>query len=307
MFRLIEQYKRKRTALNPNKRFKVYQKRKDWAGLCQAYYDLGVQAMNEGDLHKAALWLNWADTIYSARDEIFDKVDSQLIDDCSDRISELEDEDLLYNTIPLMIEEMAEDLTDEALRLWGLLSLARMVKLGQRLAVLPGCGALSKLGWAVDLVQSTLKENDDEGELPAGRKVDELQELCGELYALGDNSALWGLGSAIDLKGRGPFHLLDLCGMMLTLLEMEAYLSSHVQYLRALAAGEEPPEGEMGVIAAGLLLDYYVRTHDGSVESLPQVKAELARIKDDYDFVSDDMSWAQIAKRIAAYKELSLL
>lgn len=307
MFHLLKKLQRQRTALNPNKRFKVYQKRRDWAGLCQAYYDLGVEAMNEGDLHKAALWLNWADTIYSAKDEIWDKVSPDLIDDCSRRIGILENEDLLYNTIPLMIEEMAEDLTSEQRHLWGLLSLARVVKLGRRLAMLSGCGALGKLGWAVDTVQSTLTGNNAEREVPIGRKIEDLQELCGELYELGDNSALWGLGSAVDLKGRGPFHLLDLCGMMLTLLEMEAYLSSHVQFLRALNNHETPPEGELGVIPAGLLLDYYVRVSQSSVEKLPQFQEELSRIKEDYDFVRSSFTVAQLDTRIKEYKELALL
>lgn len=50
------------------------QKKKDWAGLAKAYYDMGVAAMDQKDLNRAVLWLHRADTIYSADDAVYDKV-----------------------------------------------------------------------------------------------------------------------------------------------------------------------------------------------------------------------------------------
>ena len=88
------------------------QKRRDWAGLCRAYYALGTAAMDRGDRNHAQLWLHRADTIYSARDEVYDKVGEQLADDCSSRIGQLEDTHILYNDIPAQVEEKAEGLGD---------------------------------------------------------------------------------------------------------------------------------------------------------------------------------------------------
>ena len=74
-----------------------YQQKRDWAGLARAYYHLGVAAMEEGNLNRAQLWLSRADTIYSADDSVYKKVGKKIIDDCSQRIGQLEDEALLYN------------------------------------------------------------------------------------------------------------------------------------------------------------------------------------------------------------------
>ena len=72
-----------------------------------------MAAMDAGDLHKAQLWLHRADTIYSADDDIFDKVGEKLMDDCSNRIGQLEGEDgLFYNAVPAEIEARAEELSD---------------------------------------------------------------------------------------------------------------------------------------------------------------------------------------------------
>ena len=75
----------------PEERLADLQRKKDWAGVSRTYYELGVTAMDVGDLHKAHLWLHRADTIYSADDNIYDKVGEKLMDDCSDRIGRLED------------------------------------------------------------------------------------------------------------------------------------------------------------------------------------------------------------------------
>lgn len=101
----------------PEKRLADLQRKKDWAGVSRTYYELGVDAMDAGDLYKAQLWLYQEDTIYSADDNIYDKVGEKLMDDCSDRIGRLEDEDgLFYNAIPAEIEARAEDLMFHSLQ-----------------------------------------------------------------------------------------------------------------------------------------------------------------------------------------------
>ena len=80
----------------PEMRLAEFQRKNDWAEVSRTYYELGVTAMDAGDLHKAQLWLHRADTIYSADDNIYDKVGEKLMDDCSDRIGRLEDEDGLF-------------------------------------------------------------------------------------------------------------------------------------------------------------------------------------------------------------------
>jgi hypothetical protein len=60
-------------------------------------------------------------------------------------------------------------------------------------------------------------------------------------------------------------------------------------------------------VACALLPDYYVRTGADRLEEVPQIKAELARIWSDYEFVRDRFSWEEATEKIAAYKQLDIL
>ncbi|MDE7222634.1 MAG: hypothetical protein K2O34_02495 [Acetatifactor sp.] len=276
--------------------------KKDWAGMAKICYQLGVAAMEQGELEKAQLWLGRADTIYSADDRIYKKVGEKLMDDCSKRMGQLEDASmLLYNSIPARVEEAAENLKDVQVRVWGLLSLARLVKLGRRLAVLPGCEMFGKLEWAVDTVLKSLQKP------PAEEEFNGLRELSGELYRLSDAS-LWGAESEIEVPGGAPFQVFDLNGMTGVLLETDMYLDAHLEMVCALSRGEEPPSPETGMIAVTLLPDYYVRTGAGKLEEVPQIKAELERIWSDHQFVcSPDMTWELVEQKVEEYKKLDIL
>lgn len=276
------------------------QKKQDWAGLSRSYYQLGVTAMEAGDLNQAHLWLNRADTIYSADDAIYDAVEEKLMDDCSDRIGQLEDEELLYNDVSASVEEMAESLDDAKIRVWGLLSLARLVKLGERLAVLPGCEVLAELGTAVDTILKSFQKP------PTEEEFNRLKDLCDALYDLSDSPEFWGTGSAIDVPDGEPFQVFDLNGM-LSILELNAYLNGQLELICALMQEEEPPSPETGIIAVTLLPDYYVRTGADNLAEVPQIKAELARISGDYDFLCSNLTWELIQQRVETYKKLDIL
>lgn len=286
---------------SPEDRLVSLQKKRDWAGLAKAYYEMGVAAMNQGDLNHAQLWLHRADTIYSAKDEVYEAVGDKITDDCSDRIGQLEEKSLLYNDIPSQIEEKAEELEDPQIRVWGMLSMARLVKLGKRLSKIPGCEVLNELDWAVDMMFQSLQNP------PAQEDFQRLMDVCNALYELGDSEAFYGSGE-IEVSGGVPFQVFDLNGMMGVHLELNSCIDNHLRLIAALSQGaEELPAAEHGVIGCTLLPDYYVRTGAGRLEEVPQIKAELERIEDDYMFVRSGLTWEQAAKRIAVYKELDIL
>ncbi len=291
----------KKEAASPEERLADCRKKRDWAGLSRAYYDLGVAAMDRGDLNRAQLWLHRADTIYSAQDDVYEKIGEKIVDDCSERIGRLEEAHILYNDAPAQVDEKAAGLGNASVRVWGLLSLARLVKLGARLAALPGCEVLGRLGWAVDTVLKSFQER------PTEEVLDQLKELSGALYELGDDPAFWGAGSEIDVPGGAPFQVFDLNGMIGVHLEAEAYLSGHLNMIDALSQSQEPPEPETGIIGCVLLPDYHVRTGEGQLEEAPRVRAELERIWSDYEFICSRPSWEAVAQRVAAYKDLDVL
>ena len=82
---------------DPQERAAKCLEKKDWDGLSRAYYDMGVAAMESGDLNSAVLWLSRADTVYSASDEVYSKTSKnrlfhkEIVNDCSNRIGTLEE------------------------------------------------------------------------------------------------------------------------------------------------------------------------------------------------------------------------
>lgn len=300
MFGLFEKKKA------PGERLEECVRKRDWDGLARAYYDLGAAAMDQGDLNKAVLWLNRADTVYSARDEVYEKAGKsrlfhkEIVSDCSDRIGTLEDADLLYNDIPAKVEEKAEELSDVQIRVWGLLSIARLVRLGERLGRLPGCEVMGSLGWTVDVMLKSFQQAVTQDE------YNRLMSVCNALYDLGDSTAFYA-GGEIDVPGGAPFQVFDLNGMMGVHLELNGYLDNHLRFLSALSQEMEPPAAECSMVGCTLLPDYYVRTGAGPLENVPQIKAELERIESDYDFVCSGITWERVARRVEEYKALDIL
>ncbi len=285
----------------PEERLAEFQRKKDWAGVSRTYYELGVAAMDAGSLNKAQLWLHRADTIYSADDNIYDRVGEKLMDDCSDRIGRLEEEDgLFYNAIPAEIETKAEELNDPQVRVWGLLSIARLVRLGERLGRLPGCEVLGQLDWAVDLMLRSLQT------MPSQEAYQRLMDMCDALYEL-NGKKIYYTGE-IEVPGKAPFQLFDLNGLFGVEQELNGYTDNHLRLLAALSQGmEEQPQAESSIVACALLPDYYVRSGADRLEDVPQIKAELQRIWSDYEFVRSGVTWEGVEKRIADYKQLDIL
>lgn len=291
----------KKEEKSPEERLAGLQNKKDWAGLSKAYYEMGKAAMDRGDLNHAQLWLHRADTIYSADDATCEKVGDKIMDDCSDRIGALEEEGgLLYNSLPAQIEEKAEELNDPQLRIWGMLSIARLANLGGRLARLPGCEVLGELGWAVDMMARCFQAP------PSQEEYQHLMDVCNALYEL-NGKKIYYTGQ-IEVPGKAPFQLFDLNGMFGVEQELNGYIDSHLRLVAALSQGaEELPNAESSIVACALLPDYYVRTGADRLEEVPQIKAELARIWSDYEFVRDRFSWEEATEKIAAYKQLDIL
>ncbi|MCI8809257.1 MAG: hypothetical protein HFF84_03865 [Oscillibacter sp.] len=291
----------KKKKKSPKEQLAEFQRKRDWAGVSRTYYELGVSAMDAGDLHKAQLWLHRADTIYSADDNIYDKVGEKIIDDCSDRIGRLDEEDgLFYNTVPAEIEARAEELNAPQVRVWGLLSIARLVRLGERLARLPGCEVLGQLEWAVDLMFHSFQT------LPSQEACQRLLDMCSMLYMLNGKPVYYS--GEIEVPGRPPFQLFDLNGLFGVEQELNGYANSHLRLLDALSQGmEELPQVESSIVGCALLPDYYVRSGVDRLEDVPQIKAELQRIWSDYDFVRGRFTWEETRKRIADYKRLDIL
>ncbi|MCI8699001.1 MAG: hypothetical protein HFF29_07860 [Oscillospiraceae bacterium] len=286
-------FKKKEAAAPPQQRLADCLQKKDYAGLAKAYYDMGRAAMDSGDPGRAMLWLSRADTIYSARDDVYEAVGDKLADDCSDRIGALEDAPLLSNQIVEEIDDKRDGLGDAQARVWSLLTLSRLAPMGDKLAQLPGCGVLGQLGKCVDLAVQSFQTPISQEEF------DFLKTVCGELYALSDSQDFFA-GGEVPCAAGAPLQVFDLNGLT-TLLGIEGLLDGQ---LRCLAG--EPAADDGGLIPCALVPDYWTRTVGGDLRAIPQVKAELERIWADYDFIRSGPTWAAVAQRIQAYRSLDL-
>lgn len=274
------------------------QEREDLPALAKIYYDMGVQCMKNGDPNRAMMYLSRSDTIFSSRDDVYDQVPESLCEDCSRRIGELEEMPLLTNEISKRLEEQAENFLDDMqIRLWGLLTMARLVRVGEHLAVLPGCEVLGELGQAVDLILRSFQERITQEEFQF------LVDTCDRLYELGDGECFSDMTQQVEISGGKPLQAFDLNGL-LVLTELNLYLDSH---LRLLTQGPDNSAAEMGLVPCALLPDYYLRTCGTELAQLPQISRETARIQDDYEFIRSKITWQDIAARIAQYKDLDIL
>lgn len=273
------------------------QNRKDGASLARACHDMGVYEMENGDPDRAMLWLSRADTIFGARDDVYKKVGKPVREDCSERIRRLEDLPMMTNQLTAQVEEKAEELGEMQTRLWGLLTMARLGKVGQRLAAIPGCEVLGALNRAAELVLRSFQGPISEEEFQF------LRETCDQLYELGDADCFCDPSQQAEVPGRPAMQVFDLNGL-LVLTELNLYLDSHLTML-AEGAGSSGPE--TGLIPCGLLPDYYLRTGAGRLEEVPQVRAEIERLWDDYEFIRSGVTWKEVSDRLARYQELDLL
>lgn len=272
--------------------------KKDLAGMSKIYYDMGLHCMKNRDSNRAMMYLSRADSIFSSRDDVYEQVKESVREDCSHRIGELEEEPLLTNQIPEQIEEQAKwFLDDMQTRLWGLMTMARMVRVGQHLSTLPGCEVLGELGQVTDLILRSFRERISQEEFQF------LADTCDQLYELGDEECYFDVTSQAEISGAAPIQAFDLNGL-LVLTELNLYLDSHI---RLLTQGPEESQAETGLIPCALLPDYYLRTCKEDLSLLPQIQKEVARIQADCEFLCSKITWEDIEKRIAEYKELDVL
>ena len=274
------------------------QEKKDLPALAKIYYDMGVHSMKNGDPNRAMMYLSRCDCIFSSDDDVYEKVKESVREDCSKRIGELEEMPLLTNQIPEQVEEQAEEaLSDVQVRIWGLLTMARLVQVGKRLSVLPACEVLGDLDEAVDVILRSFREQISQADFQF------LADTCDELYVLGDEPGFSDLTRQVDVSGAAPLQAFDLNGL-LVLTELNLYFDSH---LRLLSGGPDNSSAETGLIPCALLPDYYLRTCKEDLSKLSQIKQEAERIQADYEFISSEITWEDIAQRVAEYKELDIL
>lgn len=272
------------------------QEKGDLPAMAKTYYDMGVHCMENNDPNRAKLYLRRSQAIYGSRDDVFHHVKKSMRDDCFERINQLWKLPLMINEIPRQLREQAGFyLDDMQIRLWGLMTLARLVKVGEYLSVLPGCEVLGNLRQAADLVLRSFQKPVPQEELQF------LSDTCDRLYELGDNECFFDMKNQVEIPGGMPLQAFDLDSLM---ADLYLYLNSHVKLL---TKGPDNSEAEILFVSCALLPDYYLRTCGTDLSLLPQINQEIERIRADYEFVRSKITWQDISQRFTQYKELDIL
>ena len=229
---MFELFRKK--AASPEERIAACLRKKDYIGLAKAYYEMGKAAMEAGDQGRALLWLSRADTVYSARDDVYEKVGEDVTEDCSDRIGRLEEAPLLVNEIEEPVTAQVENLGDPQVRVWSLLSLARLVPAANRLGALSGCEVLGKLERCLDLVVQSFQDP------IAPDEFDFIMGVCGSLSDFGDSDSFFA-GGEVECSAGAPLQVFDRNGRG-TLMNIEMFFESH---LRTLAHSRVSEAGQL--------------------------------------------------------------
>jgi len=284
------------------------QSKGDWPGLARAYFARGKDCLAKGDRDRAKLWLGRSQAISESDDAIYEAVGDKQIDQCSELLGQLEEE-TYSDGVARRVEEKYAALTGSQKRLWGLLTLCRLERVLAAAGSVPGCVPLRDTGRVIDALLDHYY-----GE--AGEEAWELLEGYNDFISgWGDMPAYLDARSTFFVSGE-EFQLLDFQG---EILPVELGL-----YLDVVVSGELSPEetegldspevlnaldlnDQSGLVRCGLLTDHYLRTRQGSIGDIPQVRAEEERIWDDLEFLLQDPDEGAVRERVEEYRRLNIL
>ena len=278
----------------------VYEANMDLAKLSETYYELGKEYQEKGDLDRARLYLERASTLYSNFDQVYDAC-QRFMDDCDERIGDLEEADTLTNEVLWQVQERAEELNNAQKYLWGMMSLARFQVVFQHLADCENCRVLGELSRVLDMLYRTV------GQKSVQEDLEYSLSFITRFYDFCDSVDFVNTKNQVQLDQGRVLQLFDLNGNS-TVTCLHVFVDKFISVLReGFETVEENEEAEVDFIPCTLMADYYLRNFQGDLRQVPQVQAELERIWSDYEFVRDGASVQDVIHRAEKYRRLDIL
>lgn len=281
----------------------------DFAGLSKLYFQMGKDALAQGDQDRARMWLGRGQAFTDASDKIYEKVGDAVIDEASDLLSELEEAPLLVNEVTQRVEEEFETLSGSQRWQWATLTFCRLQKLLEAAGALSGCEPLADTGAVIDALFAHFYSGASD---EAWGRVEAYNDF---LFQWADSPAYFDPRQEIPVSGGAPFQLLDLNGEIVP-TELNLYMDILVNgRLSARQMEGTAPQAVLdslnvndysGMARCALLSGYYLRTCGGKLDDMPQVQAEIARIWDDLEFVRTEPDREAVERRAAEYRKLTL-
>lgn len=268
------------------------QNSRDYVKTARLYYQIGEKYFKEGNQEKAWLYLTRFDALASSRDEIYEKMPEKMMDQASEWIDELDESDMYISALTRWAEEQAEELLGIQKVKWNLLSMARFVKLFEKLSVIPGFELLKDYGKVVEILAEVLYRPMTEEEYGF------VLEFVKDFYPFTDSPELADVNNRVTLPDGTDFEGYDLIAD--TLLNLYTLLDDLTQTAECRIANAEVATD---FVTNSLMPGYYIRTHEEPLQQIPAVQAEVKRIQDDYEFVAE-AGQEEFMERMHQYMEL---
>jgi len=255
---------------------KQAQERKNFVESAKLYYQVGEKYFAQGNMEKAWLYLMRFDSLSGSRDEIYEKIPEKMMDQASEWIEEIEESGMYVYELTQWAEEVSEELLGIQKVKWNLLTMARFVKLFEKLSFIPGFELLGDYGKVTEILAEVLYRPMTDEEYGF------VLEFVKDFYPFTDSQELADVTNRVTLPDGTDFEGYDLTGD--TLLNLYTLLDDLTQTAECRIANAEVATD---FVTNSLMPGYYIRTHEEPLQQIPAVQAEVKRIQDDYEFVAE--------------------
>ncbi|KXU47695.1 MAG: tetratricopeptide repeat protein [Longibaculum muris] len=269
----------------------------DFNHMFKAYYQLGKAYLEKGDNERAMHYLSRADSLTMSIDDI--NASDKEMDEVSDFIGQLEDEDLLHLCMLQEVEEKSENLNYVQMSLWNLFTLCRLEKVLVSFGNNEDCEILTKIPDCIDLVFKILTEGINEEE------IENAHELLNDLYDFSDSEAFYAPQNTISLPQLNePLQLFDTTGSD-AMNSLQIFIDHEINNFLETETSDDFAV-DFVVAALGTLKSYYLRTQDGDITNIPQIQKEINNIREDYELLFNEPSLEDIESKMKQYRENGL-
>lgn len=275
---------------------KQAQARKNYVETARLYFQIGETYLKQGNQEKAWLYIEKFDALSGSQDEIYEKIPEKMMDQASEWIDEFEGSGMYVYELRDWAEGQSEELLGIQKVKWNLLTMARFVKLFDKLSAFPGFELLADYGKVAEILAQALYHPITEEEYHL------VLEFVKDFYPFTDSEELADVSNRISLEGGLDFEGYDLIASD-TLLNLYTLLDDLLQTAELRI---ENAEVNTDFVTNSIMAGYYVRTHEEPLQEIPAVQAEVERIRSDYEFVADS-DQESFLQRFHEYKEIMIL
>lgn len=270
-------------------------KETDFNQLFNDYYKKGKDYLKKDDYERAHYYFNMADGLSMSIEDL--DVSEDHINECSDILGELEEENLILEKLIEEIENKSEDMTYEQITIWNLLTLCRLQEILQLFEDKDGCEIFKQIPQVIKTIMSILMDEANDEQLLA------CQDFLNDLYDFSDSKTYYDPHITVSLNDHN-LQINDLSAADIV-TSLDIFLDHEINNYKSVDPSDEFITDFIAT-ALGILRAYYLRTTSSSLEDIPQVQKEIKRIWNDYELLINEPDEDKIMELIDTYKQINI-